>query len=41
MKREREREKLETENKEEERWNKLDRRERSCFSILTTKSTFT
>ena len=37
MKREREREKLETENKEEERCNKLDRRERSCFSILTTK----
>ena len=37
MKREREREKLETEIKEEERCNKLDRRERSCFSILTTK----
>ena len=28
---------METENKEEERCNKLDRRERSCFSILTTK----
>ena len=37
MKREREREKLETENKEEERCNKLDRRERSCFSITTKK----
>jgi aspartyl-tRNA(Asn)/glutamyl-tRNA(Gln) amidotransferase subunit B len=28
---------LETENKEEERCNKLDRRERSCFSITTKK----
>ena len=37
MKREREREKLETENKEEEICNKLDRRERSCFSITTKK----
>ena len=27
----------ETENKEEERCNKLDRRERSCFSITTKK----
>ena len=28
---------METENKEEERCNKLDRRERSCFSITTKK----
>ena len=37
MKREREREKLETDNKEEERCNKLDRREESCFSITIKK----